>query len=82
MKLILMKFILIKVILFEPNFVPNYPSLSLAQLSPSLFQFLSISFNQESPFILPISQPSKIAQIWLCIQNLRMDLSFQEKKTI
>ena len=26
--------------------------------------------------------PPKIAQKWFCIQNLHMDLSFQEKKTI
>ena len=36
-----MKLIMIKVILSEPNFVLNYPSLSLAQLSPSLFSFFS-----------------------------------------
>ena len=33
-------------------------------------------------FVLQISQPPTITQKLLCIQNVRMDLSFQEKKTI
>ena len=33
-------------------------------------------------FVLQISWPPLIAQKWFCIQNVRMDLSFQEKKTI
>ena len=43
---------------------------------------LSSDHNQESYFVLQISQPPKIAEKWFCIQNLHMDLSFQEKKTI
>ena len=39
--LILMKFISIKLILFKPNLIPNLTSLSLAQLSPSLFSTTS-----------------------------------------
>ena len=40
---------------------------------------LSVSENY---FVSQISQPPKVAEKWFCIQNLRMDLSFQEKKTI
>ena len=40
---------------------------------------LSVS---EPYFALLISWSPKIAQKWFCIQNLRLDLSFQEKKTI
>ena len=32
-------------------------------------------------FVLQISQPPKVAQKWFCIQNVHMDLSFQQKKT-
>ena len=46
------------------------------------FQFLSELCNQESHFVLQISQHSKSAQKWLCTQNLRMDISFQERKKI
>ena len=38
--------------------------------------------NPESHFVLKISRPPNITQKWFYIQNLRMDLSFQEKKTI
>ena len=38
--------------------------------------------RQKPHFILHISWPHKIVQKRFCIQNLRMDLSFQEKKTI
>jgi len=34
----------------------------------------------EPYFVLLISWSPKIEQKWFCIQNLRMDLSFQEKK--
>ena len=34
----------------------------------------------ELHFVLQISQPPNIAQIWFCIQNVHMDLSFQGKK--
>jgi len=40
---------------------------------------LSVS---ETSFVLQISQPPKFAETRFCIQNLRVDLSFQEKKTI
>ena len=39
--------------------------------------YLSIS---EPGFVLQISQPTKIAQNWLWIQNLHMDRSFQKKE--
>ena len=45
MKFISVKFILIKLILLKPNFIPNLTSLSLAQLSPSLFSLQSIMHN-------------------------------------
>ena len=41
---------------------------------------LSFDHNQESYFVLQISQPPKIAQKWFRIQNLHMNLIFQEKK--
>ena len=41
---------------------------------------LSSDHNQESYFVLQISQPPKINEKWVCIQNLHMDLSFQEQK--
>ena len=41
---------------------------------------LSFDHNQESYFVLQISQPPKVAQKWFCIQNLHMGLSFQEKE--
>ena len=37
---------------------------------------------QEPRFVLQISRPPLIAQKGFCIQNLRMGLSFLEKKTI
>ena len=36
----------------------------------------------EPHFVLRISRPPSIVQKWFCIQNVRMDLSFQEKKMI
>ena len=44
--------------------------------------FYHIKLSQKSHFVLWISQLPKITQNWFCIQNLCMDLSFQEKKTI
>ena len=35
----------------------------------------------EPHFVFQISQPPNIVQKWICILNLQMDLSFQEKKT-
>ena len=44
---------------------------------------IKINFSVSKPyFVLTISRPPKIAQKWFCIQNLRMDLSFQKKKTV
>jgi len=34
----------------------------------------------EPHFVFQISQPPNIGQKWFCILDLRMDLSFQEKK--
>ena len=34
----------------------------------------------ETHFVLQISRSPLLAQKWFCIQNLRMDLSFQVKK--
>ena len=36
--------------------------------------------TSEPNFGFQISQPPNIGQKWVCIQNLQMDLSFQEKK--
>ena len=36
----------------------------------------------EPYFVSQISQPPGIAQNWSCIQNLPMDLSFKEEKTV
>ena len=38
---------------------------------------LSVS---ETYFVSQISQPPKMVEKWFCIQNLRMDLSFQGEK--
>ena len=38
--------------------------------------------TSEPPFVFQISQSSNIGQKWVCIQNLQMDFSFQEKKTV
>ena len=38
--------------------------------------------TSEPPFVFQISQSSNIGQKWFCIQNLQMDFSFQEKKTV
>ena len=41
---------------------------------------MSINWSVPEPhFVLWISRPPLIAQKWFCIQNVRMDLSFQEK---
>ena len=45
----------------------------------------SINLNlstSEPHFVFQISLLSNIAQKWFCMQNLRMDISFQEKKTV
>ena len=44
---------------------------------PSIFEPFP---NQENHFVWQRSQPPLIVQIWFCIQNVRMDLSFQETK--
>ena len=44
--------------------------------------FYHINLSQKSNFILQISQLQKILQNWFCIQNLCMDLIFQEKTTV
>ena len=36
--------------------------------------------TSEPYFVFQISQPPNLAQIWFCIQNLQMDISFKEKK--
>ena len=36
----------------------------------------------ETNFVSQISQPPGLAQKWFCIQNLRMDLSVQQKQTV
>ena len=45
----------------------------------------SINLNlstSEPHFVFQISLLPNIAQKWFCMQNLHMDLSFQEKKTV
>ena len=44
--------------------------------------FYHINLSQKPHFVLHISQLPKIIQKCFCIQNLRMDLSFQEKETV
>ena len=39
-------------------------------------------FTSETHIVSQISQLPEITQKWFFIQNLRMDLSFQEKKTL
>ena len=55
---------------------------NLWELFFKFLKFWSESIKQESHFVLQISRPPTIAQKWFCIKNLRMELSFQEKKTI
>ena len=44
---------------------------------------MNINLSPSEPhFIFQISQPPNIGQKWFCIQNLQMDLSFQEKKRL
>ena len=38
--------------------------------------------SSESHFVFQISQPPNIGQKLFCIQNLQMDISFQEEKTV
>ena len=46
-----------------------------------LWDSMNMSWSvSESHFVLWIFRPPNIAQKWFCIQNLRMDLSFQGKK--
>ena len=49
---------------------------------PACRSVLLKSPHQETHFVSHISQPPLNAQKWFCIQNVRMDLSFQEKKDI
>ena len=45
----------------------------------------SVNLNlstSEPYFVFQISQPQNLAQIWFCIQNLQMDISFKEKKMV
>ena len=55
---------------------------NLALLRP--FQVIpNMTFSISEPhFVLQISQPPIIAQKWFCIQNLHMDISFQQKKAV
>ena len=46
-------------------------------LRTSMNMNLSVS---EPHFVSQISHHPKIAEKWFCTQNLRMDISFQEKK--
>ena len=39
-------------------------------------------FVSETNFVSQISQPNVFVQQWFCIQNLRMDLSVQQKQTV
>ena len=43
--------------------------------------FYHINILKKSDFVLRISWLPKIVHNWFCFQNLRMELSFQEKKT-
>ena len=44
---------------------------------------MNINLSPSEPhFIFQISQPPNIGQKWFCIQNLQMDLSFQEEKRL
>ena len=45
-------------------------------------QFQCINLSQKSHFVWQISWLPKTVQNWFCIQNLRMDISFQEKKAV
>ena len=45
-------------------------------------QILTIPQYLLRPVRLQISRLPKIVQNWFCIQNLRVDLSFQEEKTV
>ena len=44
--------------------------------------FITLTYFRKPHFVLQISRPHKIAKKWFCIHNLRLDLSFQEKKTV
>ena len=44
---------------------------------------MNLNLSTSEPyFVFQISQPPNLAQIWFCIQNLHMDLSFKGKKQI
>ena len=54
-----------------------------ATMRPQVLQRDSMKMNwsnSEPYFVFQISQPPNIAEKCFCIQNLQMDLSFQEKK--
>ena len=52
-------------------------------LSGPLQTSIKLNLSVSEPNIVSsISRPPKIVQKWFCIQNLRIDLSFQEKKII
>ena len=65
---------------------PQLVILIFLQKSPVVqtkkISFYHINLSQKSNFILQISQLQKILQNWFCIQNLCMDLIFQEKTTV
>ena len=54
-------------------------------LEPQVLLQVSMNINlstSEPPFVFQISQSSNIGQKWFCIENLQMDFSFKEKKTV
>ena len=54
---------------------PNEKSVAATSINLDLL-------TSEPHFVFQISFLPNIAQKWFCMQNLRMDLSFQEKKTV
>ena len=54
---------------------PNEKSVTATNINLDLF-------TSEPHFVFQISFLPNIAQKWFCMQNLRSDLSFQEKKTV
>ena len=54
-------------------------------LEPQVLLRVSMNINLstlEPPFVFQISQSSNFGKKWFFIQNLQMDFSFQEKKTV
>ena len=54
---------------------PNEKSVTATSINLNLSTF-------EPHFVFQISLLPNIAQKWFCMQNLRMDLSFQEKNAV